>query len=481
MESMARRCLRILTGCAWWLFCQTCLAVVLAADAHAALRQDGSGLPQAWGEHGGWKAPAWYRVTLPAGDSAAEREFVSALGALPHLSLNLPVEDLFGAEKGIYTHPMETGDEWERVAKIQYVPESGGVGSEVTGGVRIQGGWNRRPEESPKHSFRLTFRARLGPAKWKLALFGAKTEGFDQLILRAGNNYSWLHWSGTERRRADFLRDPWMRATHAAMGHSAARSRPVHLFLNGLYWGVYDLSERPDGKFASDAWGGKERDYDSRNADKVLSGDAVSWDGLFRLVNGGVTNASVYAQVQSVLDVPAFVDYILLNLYGANADWDRASNWYAARRREPAGLWRFLVWDGERTLEEVTDWRITDDDDQSPMRLFQRLRTWPEFRKEFGERARKHLGPGGALSPERASERYRALADRLAPAMAGEAARWGDYRRSIHRYKEGPYETYTVAGHWRPEVERLLKEYFPKRTVVVMENLAAEFPGGMGK
>jgi hypothetical protein len=65
--------------------------------------------------------------------------------------------------------------------------------------------------------------------------------------------------------------------------------------------------------------------------------------------------------------------------------------------------------------------------------------------------------------------------------MAGEAARWGDYRRSIHRYKEGPYETYTVAGHWRPEVERLLKEYFPKRTVVVMENLAAEFPGVMGK
>jgi len=453
------------------------LSGVKAVEVSAVSRQDGAGLPSTWGERDGWKAPAWYGVTLPAGDEEAEREFEAALKSLPHLSLTLPVDDLFGAERGIYTHPMETGDEWERAGKLEYLPEMGAAVSAVPAGMRIQGGWNRRPEESPKHSFRLVFRAKWGASKWKVALFNGKTEGFDQLILRAGNNHSWLHWSGAERRRAEFLRDPWMRASHAAMGHTAARSRPVHLFLNGLYWGVYDLCERPDGKFVSDAWGGKERDYDARNADKILSGDAASWEALFRLANAGVTNAAVYAQMKASLDVPAFIDYILLNLYGANADWDRASNWYAARRREPAGPWRFLAWDGERTLEEVGDWRIADNDDQSPMRLFQQLRAWPEFRREFGERARRHLGPGGALAPERAAERYRLLSERLAAGIAGEAARWGDYRRAAHPYKEGPYESYTAREHWRPEVERLLKEYFPKRTQGVLEKLGGEFMG----
>ena len=472
MDWMTRMRTRLGAGCA---LLGLLAGVVLGADSGGAARQDGAGLPQSWGEREGWKIPAWYKVTLPAGDADAEREFVNALAALPHLSVTLPDEELFGTERGIYTHPMETGDAWERAATLVYTPDprAAGATSVVTAGLRIQGGWNRRPEESPKHSFRLTFRARLGAPKWKVALFGGRSEGFDQLILRSGNNHSWLHWSGAERRQADYLRDPWMRASHAAMGHAAARSRPVHLFLNGLYWGVYDLAERPDGKFASDAWGGKEREYDSRNADKVLSGDALSWEALYALANGGVTNAAVYERMKGLLDVPAFCDYILLNLYGANADWDRGSNWYAARRREPAGPWRFFVWDGERTLEGVEDWRIDENDDLSPMRLFQQLRQWPEFRREFVERARRHLGPGGALSPERAADRYALLSEQLSPAMPAEAARWGDYRRTVHPYKEGPYETYTVKEHWKPEVTRLLKEYFPKRSGFVMERLAA--------
>jgi hypothetical protein len=107
------------------------------------------------------------------------------------------------------------------------------------------------------------------------------------------------------------------------------------------------------------------------------------------------------------------------------------------------------------------------------MRLFQQLRQWPEFRREFVERARRHLGPGGALSPERAADRYALLSEQLSPAMPAEAARWGDYRRAVHPYKEGPYETYTVKEHWKPEVTRLLKDYFPKRSGFVMERLAA--------
>ena len=68
---------------------------------------------------------------------------------------------------------------------------------------------------------------------------------FDALVLRAGNNNSWLDSNGEGRRRADYIRDEWMRQSMLAMGYPSARGIFVHLYLNGLYWGLYNLCERP--------------------------------------------------------------------------------------------------------------------------------------------------------------------------------------------------------------------------------------------
>jgi hypothetical protein len=173
-----------------------------------------------------------------------------------------------------------------------------------------------------------------------------------------------------------------------------------------------------------------------------------------------------------LLEISAFCDYMLLNLYGANADWDAASNWYAVRRRS-GGRFIFFVWDGERTLESVEDSRLDVNDDFSPMRLFQKLRASPEFRAEFARHARRHLGGGGALTASQTAARYRRLAELLVSAILAESARWGDYRRDVHPYKEGPYELYTRNAHWRPEVKRLLEDYFPKRAPVFIAQLKA--------
>ena len=119
------------------------------------------------------------------------------------------------------------------------------------------------------------------------------------------------------------------------MSRPSARGRFVHLYLNGLYWGVYNLAERPDEHFAAEHFGGKAKDYDARNADNVLSGDEIAWKELLALANGGLSNAAPYETIGRLLDLPAFADFMIVNLYGGNADWDRASNWYAARRRQP--------------------------------------------------------------------------------------------------------------------------------------------------
>jgi len=56
-------------------------------------------------------------------------------------------------------------------------------------------------------------------------------------------------------------------------------------------------------------------------------------------------------------------------------------------------------------------------------------------------------------------------------AVIAESARWGDYRRDIHAYKNGPYELYTKADHWDKQLNWLMNEYFPKRSQIVLDQL----------
>lgn len=439
--------------------------------ASQVLRQTGDGFPQTWGTNRGQPVPADYEMDPEiTGDPAYRDSMGPALRSIPTLSLVMRLEDLFDPGRGIYANPRESGAAWERPASLELIATNGTVAFQVNCGVRIQGGWNRRPEESPKHSFRIVFKKKYGPGKLKHPLFGETgAREFDEFILRSGCNNTWLHWSGVERRRGEFIRDQWMRESLAAMGHASARGFFAHLYINGLYWGLYNPTERPSAPFVADHLGGKPEDYDVRNADSVIEGDGAAWEHLIAFANAGVHDAERYQEIQRLVNVTQLADFLILNFYGANGDWDRSSNWYAARRRDPPGPFQFFEWDGERTLEAVDANTLKFDDDQSPPRLFHRLRENPAFQELFAERARRHLTNGGALTAEPAAARYRRWAKVIEQAVIAESARWGDYRRDAHRYKTEPYELYTRDHHWQPEVSRILNEYFPKRAAILIE------------
>ncbi len=424
------------------------------------IHQTGKGFPDHWGVTNGHPVAAYYRMHSPTNTVA----ILKGLSDIPTLSVSATLPDLFDEKTGIYSNPMQNGEAWERPASLELIFPSGKGEFQIDCGVRIQGGWNRRPEECPKHSLRLLFKKKYGAKHLDFPLFGTNgVTRFETLILRGGCNNTWLHWSGEERLRGDYLRDEWMRHTSAEMGLHAARGFFVHLYLNGLYWGLYDLTERPSAPFIAALEGGQPEDYDSRNGDHVLSGDTVAWDSMFVLANAGVKSADAYQKMQGLLDVDRFIAYMLLNFYGANADWDRASNWYAARRRNPAGKFQFFVWDGERTIEKIEDNTMAADEDQSPLRLFHKLSENDAFRARFRELVRVHCYGEGALTQKKSIERFSNLVHGIENAIYAESARWGSYRAEFHQYKTGPYLQYTPELHWKPEIKRILENYFPNR------------------
>ena len=426
--------------------------------------QNGREWPDTWGVKDGWTVPADYELDKEITQDERYRDRLNrSLESLPLLSVVMDQGSLFDRETGIYTHPEATGREWEREASIEFF-QVGGASFRASCGIRIQGGWSRRPEETPKHSFRLSFRERYGTTALEFPLFGDKEEeSISSLVLRAGFNNSWLHWSAEQRERGDLLRDEWMRRTMAALGRPSARGVFVHLFLNGCYWGVYNACERPDADFFATTFGGRSEDYDVRDAGTVSVPGGEAWRRLHQMVAAGVNNDDDLAAVAEWLDLEAFIDFSLVQLFGGRSDWDIAADWYAGRRQKEGQGYHFFLWDSERTLEAWDDDLTHMDGEYSPGRLFQGLRLNASFRRRFVLRAREVFAAEGVLGVEANQDRYRRLSGEIRDAVVLESARWGDYRRDVHSYRSGPYELYDPEMHWEVEVDRIIDNYFPRR------------------
>jgi hypothetical protein len=412
------------------------------------------------------------------------------LRSLPSVCLGLPVEDMFGAN-GIYTRSDQMGDAWERPVSFEVLYPDGRNSVKANAGIRIQGGFFRLNFVTPKHSFRIAFRERYGPGKLNEPLFGPKAaDEFDTLVLRGGANdgYSWQPAAGQPL----YVRDSFIRQTLLDMNAPAARDFFVHLYINGVYWGLYDLTERPDAAFAESYFGGVEEDWDALNDNGVSNGSNAAWTNLLSLCSQGLASDAAYQRVQgknpdgtpnaaypNYLDVDNMIDYLIALFYGGTRDWPAKNYWLLRHQTNNTGF-KFMAWDMEMCLGLfLTNVTLNTtgftNDVAAP---YGAARANAEFRLRFADRAHKHLFNGGALyldptqpqwdpsHPERnlPAARLAGLAAEIDSAMVAESARWGDQHATV---------PYTRDEHWRVERNWVLSHWIPNRWSNVIQQFRA--------
>jgi hypothetical protein len=365
----------------------------------------------------------------------------------------------------IYTgHSSTGGQDWERPVSAEFITQDGSKEFQLNCGIRIQGGESRKPDKCPKHSFSLRFSDDYGPTRLDFKLFdGWPVNSFDTIQLRGFFNNAWTHWAPDQRQRTQYIRDQWMRDTLLDMGHiDAGRGFFVHLYLNGIYWGLYNLHERPVASHYAAYNGGDQDNIDAINGGHVTDGTIAAWNRMRNIVA-----SRNWDEIQKVLDVDNFIDWTLLCISAGNVDLKTDGNWRAAGGGTENRPWHFYSWDGEHVLENVRETGTSPSSD--PTGLFNYLDDIEEFRVCFGDRVHKHHFNGGALTPENNIRRWTSRADELDLAVIAESARWGDYRRDVHRYSSGPYYLYTKNEFWIPEKDRLINQYFPARTDIALD------------
>ena len=423
-----------------------------------------AGFPTSWNGH-----PADYEMDPEVVNHRTYKGRVAAaLKSIPSLSLVLNRDDFFKTGQGIYPR----GENVEKATSVELIYPDTGNSVQADGSVQIVGGSSTGRWKVDKLSMRLKFTSQFGDTSFRHPLFGKNAMSqFDTLVVDARLNQVWSYGGGSgpsdQRRRGQNTRDQFVADLQNQMGGYAPHGIHVHVYINGLYWGLHTLHERPDEHFAAHYLGGSKEDYDVMKHRKstVVSGNSRSYNALISATSKNLSSTSAYTAVQQQLDITNFIDYMLLNFYVGNTDWSH-QNWYASsNRNNPEGRWRFHSWDAEHVLKGINDNSVTKNNGASPTGFHQSLKRNKEYQVLFGDRIHRHFFNNGVLTPEKAAASYQTRLDSIDEAIVAESARWGDNQRST---------PFTRDKEWVAEKNRLLQQYFPRRTGIVLSQLRSQ-------
>jgi hypothetical protein len=416
--------------------------------------------------------------------TAYRSEIQPGLRGLPVVSLSFNTSDLFG-QNGIHNNPEFSGRSSEREVHFEYFNPADPLDStHEPGGVRIHGGNSRL---HPKKSFRLYFRNDYGKPRLKHDLFpGSSVDSFKHLLLRGGGHDAWTFRA--DWNQATLIRNEFLHRLQLSMGQPSPIGRMVSLYLNGDYWGVYELQELPHANYNADHHGGQPEDWDVlKHGAVVEAGNSTAWDDMIDLAQAGIASASDYAAIQEFVDLENFADSMIHRIWSSDEDWlapefrngDEISsfgddkNWYVARRsRNGAGKFFFYSWDAEMSMGiPFSASRSFQNDftrvnnNNSPGIIYQALRQHEEFQLLFADRLHKHLFNDGALTMSKLNALWDPLEDIMQMPIVGESARWGVDSWSGNTPRGIPYSR---NNQWRPAVSWVRSQFLVRRSSTVL-------------
>lgn len=272
-----------------------------------------------------------------------------------------------------------------------------------------------------KISFNVSIDNRFGDPEFKYPLFGnRKPRTFKELLLIGGTDTGEASSS-----LQTLVSDSWIRASASSLDRYAARSRFVHLFLNGGYRGIYNLAEHPETPFVSQTLQFVEPNYDVRLGSRQIAGDSIAWNALNALADSVNLGTAPVDSLASAIDVESFIDYSVLRLFAGVDGIDHNGRWMAVRLRDRNAPTEFMQ--TFTTTPMTNTWKDAGSlisRRQNPSRLFEVLGKDRRFQAAFARRVDKLFSPGGVLSAEASLDRFYFLEQQLTNAIDAEQLRW---------------------------------------------------------
>lgn len=456
----------------------------------------------------GWPEPSTggttqamdYAMDTKVTNSATYKDLIDdALLALPSISIVTDLPYLFNTSTGVYANPEK---DLECPASIELFYPDGTQGFHVNAGLKIRGG-STSVKSNPKHSFRVICRSDYGDSKIEFPMFGDEgAKKFDKIDFRTAQNFAWHNQSP---QYATWLDDPFSHDTQRDMNQMYTRGFFFHLYLDGVYWGLFQTEERPEAYYAQSYLGGADEDYDAIKADEdtgvmyTTDGTMTLYNNFWTQVKAGVSTAAAYFKLQGMnadgsvnssyiryLDVDNLIDYMLVVFFTGALDTPLGPPNQNSRPRNLNIVGNHVTPDGFKYIMHDNEWSLQQQSPGvninrvsatlasalgnqnyfNPWWLHLQLKNNIEYVLHFADRVHKHFFNGGTLTPEACTARYQKRIDEISMAIIAESARWGDYKRSTQAYTQ---------ADWLTNVNWVKNNYFnaspSTRTAIVLSQL----------
>ncbi len=262
--------------------------------------------------------------------------------ALPVVALVTEPNNFFDEDVGIYAFGSDYVNQfpyfganfwqdWERPLHFSLY-EADSLAFELNAGTKIFGGWSRANDQ---RSLSIFARGGYGTSEIKYKLFPELDyDIFQALVLRNSGN--------------DFLesnmRDITLTSLMSGSGLEFSAFKPVATYLNGEYWGMYNLREKINEHFLASKYGVDPSQIDLLEfAGSPVMGDSTEYLELITfLENNNLANDANFAVLENEIDIENFIIYQVTQIYFDNTDWpgNNIKFW-----RTPETKWRWILYD----------------------------------------------------------------------------------------------------------------------------------------
>jgi len=284
-----------------------------------------------------------YREAYIPSKSSSRTYVVEDEHALPLVSIVTDPKNFFDIDSGIYvlgsSHASQFPffganfwEDWERPIHISLYEENGNLAFETNAGTKIFGGWSRANDQ---RSLSVFMRGKYGLSELPFKLFPELPyQTFQTFVLRnAGNDFLKSN-----------MRDITLTSLMRGSGLSFPAYKPVVMYLNGSYWGMYNLREKINEHFIASKYGvnAKEIDLLEFSGSPIL-GDSTEYLALMNFVAANsLVSEQNYKTVEDQIDVENYLIYNVAQIYFDNTDWpgNNVKFW-----KSPETKWRWILFD----------------------------------------------------------------------------------------------------------------------------------------
>lgn len=270
---------------------------------------------------------------------------------LPVVSIVTDKANFYDDETGIYANSGESGAEWERPVHFELYAADGTLGVSQNMGVRISGNSTRTYQQK---SMRFYAKAEYDAVNTSVEyeIFDDLTKSYNDEALSTFKRVL-LRNSGNDNS-STMLRDSLMQDLVSDLNVDTQASQPCVAFVNGEFWGIYNIRERYDDQYFAAHYDIKKSNValleitNSGTTPEVNEGDESDlayYQEMWNFFNeNSMAEAENYKKASEYIDIDNFIDYYIANIYSGNTDWPGNNNVFWRYKTENGGYDSTASW-----------------------------------------------------------------------------------------------------------------------------------------